>query len=234
MTIHIGATKGEVASTVLLPGDPLRAKYAAETFLEHPVLYNEVRGMLGYTGIYHGERVSIQGSGMGQPSLAIYMNELVRNYDVDRLIRIGSCGSIQPEVKVRDIILCMGATTHTTINKKKFGGMDFAPTASFPLLLKSWNTASRLGLPVHVGGVLSTDTFYADDPESWKLWAAFGVLALEMETSALYSLAAQFKVEALTVLTVSDSLVTGETTTSEERQSSFGDMIRIALEAAVS
>lgn len=230
MSTHIGAKEGQVAPTVLLPGDPLRARHFAETMLENVSCFNEVRGMLGYTGLYGDKRVSIMGSGMGIPSLSIYVNELVSEYHVKTLIRIGTCGAIQPYLKVGDIILAMASSTDSHINKLRFAGMDYAPTANFQLLLKAYETARARGISVYVGGILSSDTFYEDDPEWWRKWAAYGVLACEMETSGLYTLAAKFGVDALSILTVSDSLVTGESATAEQRERDFPLMAEIALE----
>lgn len=232
MSTHIGAKEGDIASTVLLPGDPLRAKYIAENFLTDAICYNEVRGMYGYTGIYKGKRVSIQGTGMGVPSISIYLNELIISYKAKNLIRIGSCGSMQPYIKIRDVILAMSASTDSHINKIRFNGMDYASTANFNLLKKAYDIALEKDITIKVGSVLTTDTFYHDDPNSWKHWANYGVLAVEMETAALYTLAAKFKVNALSILTVSDSLVTREETTSEERQKTFNQMVEIALELA--
>jgi len=232
MSIHIGAKENEIAQTVLLPGDPLRAKYIAENFLEDVKCYNEVRGMYGFTGHYKGKRVSVQGTGMGVPSLSIYVNELITSYNVKNLIRIGTCGSLQPDIELRDIVIAMSSSTDSAINKIRFNGMDYAPTASFKLLKKAYDKAMELGIQPKIGNILTTDTFYNDDPDSWKLWAKFGVLAVEMETAGLYTLAAKYNVDALTILTVSDSLVTGEATTAEERQKTFMDMVKIALEIA--
>ena len=230
MSVHIGAKQGEIASTVLLPGDPLRAKFIAETFLENPVCYNEVRGMYGFTGTYKGKRISVQGTGMGLPSISIYANELIESYGVKNLIRVGTCGSMQEDVKVRDVILAIGAATNSGINKMRFKGMDFAPTASFKLLKEAYDIAISKNINVKVGNVLSSDLFYNDDPEAWKLWAKYGVLAVEMEAAALYTLGAKYGVDTLTILTVSDSLVTGEETTAEERQTTFKKMMEVALE----
>lgn len=232
MSIHIGAKEGEIASTILLPGDPLRAKYIAENFLTDTICYNEVRGMYGYTGAYKGKRISVQGTGMGIPSVSIYLNELITGYKAKNLIRIGSCGSMQPDIKIRDVILAMSASTDSHINKIRFNGMDYAPTANFDLLKKAYDIALEKDIPIKVGSVLTTDTFYHDAPNSWKHWANYGVLAVEMETAALYTLAAKFKVNALSILTVSDSLVTREETTSEERQKTFNQMVEVALELA--
>lgn len=232
MSIHIGAKKGDIAETVLLPGDPLRAKYIAETYLKSAVCYNEVRGMYGFTGTYKGKRVSVQGTGMGVPSLSIYVNELIESFGVKNLLRIGTCGSMQNDVNIRDVILAMASSTDSAINKIRFHGMDYAPTASFKLLKRAYDIAKNKGINVKVGNILTSDTFYHDDTDSWKLWAKFGVLAVEMETTGLYTLAAKYHVNALTILTVSDSLVTGHATSSEERQKTFNDMIEIALETA--
>jgi purine-nucleoside phosphorylase len=227
---HIGAEPGQIAPTVLLPGDPLRARYIAESMLEDIFCYNEVRGMLGYTGRYKGKRVSVMGTGMGMPTLSIYVNELVSEYEVRTLIRVGTCGAFQPHLKVGDIVLPMTSSTDSSMNKLRFKGMDYAPVASFALLLKAYEVAKERGARVFVGGMFSGDSFYHDDPEWWKLWAAYGVLVCEMETNGLYTLAAKFKVDALSVLTVSDSLVTGETSTAEQREREFPLMAEIALE----
>lgn len=232
MSIHIGAKEGDIASTVLLPGDPLRAKYIAENFLTDTICYNQVRGMYGYTGTYKGKKISVQGTGMGIPSISIYLNELITSYKAKNLIRIGSCGSMQADIKIRDVVLAMSASTNSHINNIRFNGMDYAPTADFNLLKKAYDIALEKNISVKIGNVLTSDTFYQDDPNSWKHWANYGVLAVEMETAALYTLAAKFKVKALSILTVSDSLVTREETTSEERQKTFSQMVEVALELA--
>jgi len=201
VSIHISAKQGQIAPTVLLPGDPLRARHIAETMLEDVFCYNEVRGMLGFTGRYGDKCVSVMGSGMGMPTLSIYVNELVSEYDVKTLIRVGTCGALQPHLKVGDIVLPMSSSTNSHINKLRFRGMDYAPTASFHLLLKAYEAARERGVRVHVGGMFSSDTFYDDDPDWWKKWAEYGALVCEMETSGLYTLAAKFKVDALSVLT---------------------------------
>jgi purine-nucleoside phosphorylase len=230
LSTHIGANKGAIAKTVLLPGDPLRAKFVAENFLENVSCYNEIRGMYGYTGTYKGRPVSVQGSGMGMPSISIYVNELITEYGVENLIRIGTCGSLQADIHIKDVILAMSTSTDSNINKIRFNNMDYAPTANFELLQKAYKAAAKDNIPVKVGNVLSTDTFYGDDPDDWKLWAKFGVLAVEMEAAALYTLAAKYNVNALAILTVSDSLVTHEASSAEERQKTFLDMVNIALE----
>jgi len=230
MSIHIGAKQGQVAPTVLLPGDPLRARHIAETMLEDVSCFNEVRGMLGYTGRYDGKGVSVMGSGMGIPTMSIYVHELVAEYHVKTLIRVGTCGALQPDLKVGDIVLAMTASTDSNINRLRFQGMDYAPAASFHLLLKAYEAAMARKARVFVGSIYSADTFYYDDPEWWKMWAAYGALVCEMETNGLYTLAAKFQVDALSVLTVSDSLVTGETSTAEQRERDFPLMAKIALE----
>lgn len=232
MSVHINAKKGDIADTILLPGDPLRAKYIAETFLEDVTLYNEVRNMFGYTGTYKGKRISVQGTGMGVPSISIYTTELMNEYDVKKLIRVGTCGSIHKDVKVRDVILAQSASTDSNMNSIIFNNMHYAPTADFDLLLKAYNAGIEKGLNLRVGNVFTEDVFYNDHAEHEK-WAQYGVLALEMESSALYTLAAKFGAKALSILTVSDHLLTGEVTTAEERQTTFNDMIVVALEAAI-
>lgn len=230
MTPHLEAEVGDIAERILLPGDPLRARFIAETYLDDVVCYNQVRGMLGFTGTYQGKRVSVQGTGMGVPSISIYVQELLDVYGVKRAMRVGTCGSLQEHVGLRDVILAMSASTDSAINKLRFGGRDYAPTADGGLLLAAWEAARQRGLDVHAGSVLTSDTFYDDDPDAWRLWARFGVLAVEMETAALYTLAAMHGAQALSVLTVSDNLVRGEHTTPEERQISFNAMMELALE----
>lgn len=232
MSVHIGAKENEIAETVLLPGDPLRAKYIAETFLENAQCYNEVRNMFGFTGTYKGHRVSVQGTGMGVPSISIYINELMASYNVQNLIRVGTCGAIQKDVKVRDVILAMTASTDSQMNRLTFGGVDFAPTANFDLLKRAYDAGIEKGLNLKVGNVFTSDMFYNDNSELEK-WAKYQILAIEMETSALYTLAAKYDRKALSVLTVSDHILTGEETTAEERQSTFNEMIEVALEAAI-
>jgi purine-nucleoside phosphorylase len=232
VSIHIGAKQGQIAPTILLPGDPLRAKHIAENMLEDVILFNEVRGMLGYTGHYGGKRVSVMGTGMGMPSLSIYVNELISEYQVKTLIRVGTCGAFQPDLKIGDIVLAMTASTDSQMNKIRFKGMDYAPAASFELLLKAYQVAKERGIDVRVGGMLSGDTFYDDDPDWWKIWAEYGALVVEMETNALYTLAAKFEADALSILTVSDSLLTGEEATAQQREQGFTQMAEIALEIA--
>jgi purine-nucleoside phosphorylase len=232
LSIHIEAKQGEIADKILLPGDPLRAQYIAETFLEGATCYNRVRGMLGFTGTYKGHRISVQGTGMGVPSISIYVNELIQSYGVQTLIRVGTCGAIQKDVNVRDVILAMSASTDSNMNRLTFRGRDYAPTAHFDLLRTAYEVGAEKGLKLKVGNVFTADMFYNDQPD-WETWARYGVLAVEMETAALYTLAAKFGRKALSVLTVSDHILTGEETTAQERQTTFNDMIEVALETAI-
>jgi purine-nucleoside phosphorylase len=234
MSIHIAAKEGEIAEAILLPGDPLRAKFIAENFLEKAALYTSVRNILGYTGTWKGKRVSVQGTGMGIPSISIYVHELFRDYGVMRAIRVGTAGSIQEKVKVRDMVIAMSACTDSGANNIRFGGRNFAPTASFGLLRTAWEAATAKGWTPWVGSVVSSDMFYTEDPEEWKLWAKFGCLALEMECAELYTLAAKFDREALCIATISDSLINHEITSAEERQTAFTRMMEVALDTAVS
>lgn len=232
MTVHIGAEKGDFAETVLMPGDPYRAKWAAETFLSDVRLVNEVRGMLGFTGTWKGHRVSIQGSGMGMPSLSIYANELIRDFDAKTLIRIGSCGGMQPHVKVRDVIIAMTATSVSTPSRTIFKDVNYAPCADWTLLRNAVSAAEAQGVTPHVGGIYSSDTFYDERPDLNEQMVRHGVLGVEMEAAELYTLAARYGRRALAVLTVSDHLQTGEALPSSERERSFGEMVEIALAAA--
>ena len=232
-TPHIGANRGDVAETILLPGDPLRAKYIAETFLEDVVQYNNVRGMLGFTGTYKGKKISVQGTGMGVPSIGIYSHELITEFGVKNLIRIGTAGSYHEDVKIRDVVIAMSASTDSAINKLRFNGADYAPTASPKLLFKAYEVGKAKGLNVKAGNIFTSDTFYGEDPNAWKKWAEFGVLCVDMETAQLYTTAAKLGVNALTLLTISDSFITHEVTSAEERQTSFNDMIEVALETAI-
>lgn len=230
MSIHIGAEPGQIAPSILLPGDPMRAKFIADTMLEDAFCFNEVRGMLGFTGRYHGKRVSVMGTGMGIPSHTIYVHELLAEYGVKTLIRVGTCGALKPDLEVGDIVLAIAASTDSNVNRLRFGGMDYAPAASFQLLRKAYAAAVERGVIVHAGPILSSDTFYGDDPAWWKVWAEYGVLAVEMETSGLYTLAAKFGADALAMVTVTDGIVTGERATTEQRERGFPRMAEIALE----
>jgi purine-nucleoside phosphorylase len=233
MSIHIAAEKGQIAPRVLFPGDPLRARWIAETQLTDVTCYTEIRNMLGFTGTYKGERISVQGSGMGQPSASIYAHELFAEYDVQTLIRVGTCGALTEQVRVRDVIVAMSASTDSQMNRLRFHGIDYAPTADYRLLRAAVDSAEAAGLTVHVGPVFSGDLFYNDRPDLVARTAEYGVLGIEMEASALYTLAAKFGRRALGIMTVSDHLITKEETTAAERQSTFSDMVTIALDAAV-
>ncbi|MEX1526717.1 purine-nucleoside phosphorylase [Enterococcus sp. C45] len=233
MSVHIEAKEGEIADKILLPGDPLRAKYIAETFFEEPVCYNQVRGMLGFTGKYKGERISVQGTGMGMPSATIYAHELIQSYGVKKLIRVGTCGALSKDVHVRDLVLAQGAATSSSMIEKNFQAFHFPPISDFNLLLKAYEIAKEKGYTVHVGNVLSEDSFYKDDlTETFQL-AELGVLGVEMEAAALYYLGAKYHVQTLSLMTISDHLITGEETTAAERQSTFNEMIEVGLETAI-
>ena len=230
MSVHIEAERQAVAERVLLPGDPLRAKFVAENFLTDVVCYNKVRNMFGFTGLYKGVRVSVQGTGMGMPSRSIYANELFDFYNVQKAIRIGTAGALQKDVELRSVVLAMSACTDSAINVHRFSGLSFAPTASWELLKKAADAANALKQKVSIGTIFSSDIFY-DDAANWKLFAKYGALAVEMATAELYSLAAKYRREALAIFTISDSMVTGETTNSHEREQTFTQMMHIALDA---
>ena len=229
MSTHIEAKRGEIAESVLLPGDPMRAKWIAENFLDDAKCYNEVRGMLGFTGTFKGKPVSVQGTGMGIPSALIYCHELIKDYGVKNLIRVGSAGSYQKDINLRDIVIAMSASSTSGINNTRFVNCDYSPTADFDLLMKATHYAEKNNIQIKAGNVLSTDEFYEDSFENYKLWADFGVLCVEMEAAGIYTIAAKFKVKALAILTISDSLVTGEATSADDREMSFSKMIEIAL-----
>lgn len=232
MSIHNKAKKGDIADFILLPGDPQRAKYIAKNYLEDAVCYNEVRGMLGYTGFYNGKHISVQGTGMGMPSISIYVTELIEEYGVETLVRIGSCGSIQDNVEIMDLVLAMGASTDSGMNKIRFKGADFAPVANLELISKAWKTANEMKLKVHAGNVLSSDFFYNEtylgDP--FECWRTFGVLGVDMEAAALYTLAAKYRKKALAILTVTDHILKKQAVSPEQRQSSLNEMIELALQ----
>jgi purine-nucleoside phosphorylase len=229
MSTHINAKTNEIAGTVLMPGDPLRAKWIAETFLEKPFCYSNVRGMLGYTGEYKGHRISVQGSGMGVPSAMIYYHELIKDYGVKQIIRVGTAGSYQQDVKIRDVVLALSASTNSGFNNAVFNDVSFAPAASFNLIMKAALYARENNIPIRAGNVLTSDQYYEDDPMAYKKWANYGVLCVEMETAGLYTIAAKYNIEALAILTISDSLVTGEQCSFEERERTFEEMVQIAL-----
>jgi purine-nucleoside phosphorylase len=231
MSTHIGAKPGEIAPRVLMPGDPLRAKWIAETYLDDAKCYSTVRGMLGYTGRWSGVEVSVQGSGMGMPSASIYAHELINEYGVTALIRVGSCGALSTDLQLRDVIAASGSSTDSNMNRIRFDGLiDYAPVADFGLLRTSVEAAERRGIQMHVGPILAADAFYTDRPDLYDRLADYGVLAVEMESAALYTIAARFKARALTLLTVSDHIKTGERTTAEEREQTFSQMVEIALD----
>lgn len=230
MSVHLEAKPGDIAPIVLLPGDPLRAQFVAENFLEHAVCHNRVRNALGFTGHYKDVRVSVQSTGMGMPSAAIYMHELLVSYGARVVVRIGTCGAIRADLATRTVVLAQAASTDSAMFRTTFDGASYAATASFDLLLRAHEIAIERGAPVSVGAVLTSDTFYPSEGPWWDAWAKHGVLAAEMETAAVYTLAARHAARALSILTVSDNLVTGEQTTAEERQTGFGDMAALALE----
>ena len=230
MSTHIAAKPGEIAETILLPGDPLRAKWIAENLLEDAIQYSAVRNMFGYTGDYKGKRISVQGTGMGAPSIGIYAYELFAEYGVQSAIRVGTSGGLAP-TKLRDVVIAMAASTDSAINRRATNGLDFSPVADFGLLEKAVGAAREMGIDFHVGGVASGDLFY-DETDSLDQWKKLGVLALEMETSQLYTLAARFGRRALSILTVSDMMDGSAHTSSEERETGFRNMVEIALAAA--
>jgi purine-nucleoside phosphorylase len=234
MSTHIGAEPGDIAERVLMPGDPLRAKWIAETFLTDARCYSTVRNMLGFTGTYQGIPVSVQGSGMGMASCAIYTHELINDFGVKTLIRVGSCGALTDSLALRDVVAASGSSTDSAMNRIRFSGLvDYAPVADFGLLRAAVDAAAERGIELHVGPILASDTFYTDRPDLYDTLADYGVLAVEMESAALYTIAARFRARALTLLTVSDHLKTGEHTTAQEREQTFARMVEIALAAAI-
>ncbi len=230
-TPHISASEGAFAPSILLPGDPLRARYIAETFLDGAEEVTAVRNMLGFTGSYRGVPVSTMGTGMGMPSASIYLTELTRFYGVRRLVRVGSCGGISPDVKMREVILAIGAGTDSGTNRTRYNGWDYAPTANFDLLRAAVDSAVEMGVKTHIGNLHSSDLFYNQYQPSLEIWQRMGILAVEMETASLYAIAAEERAQALSIVTVSDHLVTGEECSSAERERTFDTMVRIALEA---
>lgn len=232
MSFHIGAKKSQIAKTVLLPGDPLRAKFMAENFLKNPKCYNNVRGMLGFTGTYKGKKVSIQGSGMGMGSASIYINELITGFGVKNVIRVGTCGAIQKNLKIGQVILATSASGDSGANRHYFEGLDYAATADFDLLLEAYNVAKKKKIKTLQGNIFSTNTFYDDNPNRWDKWIKHNVLAVEMESQILYTLAARLNARGLSILTVSDNIITGKASSSEDREKSYTDMMKIALELA--
>jgi len=230
-TPHINANNGDFAETVLMPGDPLRAKYIAEHFLEDARQVTGVRNMYGFTGTYNGKPVSIMGSGMGIPSMSIYARELIVSYGVKNLIRIGTCGGISQDIKIRDVIFAQGASTDSNVNRSRVRGHDFAAIADFTLLENGVNAARKLGINAKVGNVFTTDTFYQADGSFYEELDKLGVLAVDMETAGMYGVAAEYGAKAMALFTVSDHVITGEATPAEERQSTFNEMVKIALES---
>lgn len=233
MSRHLGAKKGEIADRVLLPGDPLRAKFVAENFLEEAYCYNEVRGMYGYTGLYKGVPVSVQGTGMGNPSMSIYATELIIDYDVKKLIRIGTCGAMQEEVNIRDIVLAQAVSSDSNLTEKIFYGCNYAPTADFSLLMKAFQQAQAKQVKVFVGNIYNSDEFYRETLDRLHKFMEFGVLAVEMESTSLYTLAAKYGVKALSILTVGSQLLTQEHLTHQESEQSFYEMVEIALNTVI-
>lgn len=230
-TPHINAIDGAFAETVLMPGDPLRAKYIAENFLDDAVQVTDVRNMLGFTGTYKGQRVSVMGSGMGIPSCSIYATELIREYGVKKIIRIGSCGAISDDINLRDVIIGLGASTDSKANRIRFSGHDFAAIADYDLLQKAVQSADTLGVNVKVGNIFSTDTFYTPEPEVFDVLEKYNILGVEMEAAGLYGVAAEEGAKAVCILTVSDHIRRGEKLSSDERQTSFNEMLTMALES---
>ncbi|KMJ44668.1 purine-nucleoside phosphorylase [Xenorhabdus khoisanae] len=230
-TPHINAEMGDFADVVLMPGDPLRAKYIAETFLEDARQVNNVRGMLGFTGTYKGRRISVMGHGMGIPSCSIYAKELITEFGVKKIIRIGSCGAVSEAVKIRDIVIGMGACTDSKVNRLRFKDHDFAAIADFDLVRNAVDAAKAKNINTRVGNIFSADLFYTPDPQMFDVMEKYGILGVEMEAAGIYGVAAEFGAKALAICTVSDHIRTGEQTTAEERQNTFNDMIEIALES---
>ena len=232
-TPHIEAQEGDFAKTVLMPGDPLRAKYIADNFLENVKCVTRVRNMFGYTGTYKGKPISVMGSGMGIPSVSIYATELYKDFGVESIIRIGSCGAVRDDIKVRDIVIGMAASTDSYVNRQRFHNVDFAACADFSLLKSVVDTAERLNQDIRVGNIFTADLFYTPQPEMFATMEKYGILAVEMEAAGLYGVAAEYGKKALTVLTVSDHIKTGEQTTADERETTFKDMMELTLESLI-
>jgi purine-nucleoside phosphorylase len=229
-SLHIGAQKGQIAESVLLPGDPLRAKFVAEKYLENSVCYSNTRGMLGFTGTYKGKKISIQGSGMGMGSCAIYTHELINFYDVKNIIRVGTCGSIQPGLGLGQVIAAMSASGDSDANFHTFEGMNYAATADYDLLMKAMQYASEHKMPITAGPVFSTNTFYDEKPNRWDIWQKHGIMGVDMESQILFTLAKRFSIKALSLLTVSDNIITGESSSQKDREQTYNNMMEIALE----
>lgn len=232
MSFHIAAKPGEIADTVLISGDPLRIKHMAELFLEDAFCFNEIRGMFGYTGFYKGKRVSMMGTGIGIPTTSLFIHELATNYNVKNIIRVGTIGAMQPDLAIGDLILAMSASNDSNVNRLYFNNLDFAPTANFDLLQKAHFAAAQHNFTTKVGSVFSTDMFYGEDENRWRKWMAHGILGVEMETSAVYTLAAKFNIKALSILSVSDNIVTGKSALPDVRETAFSNMFTVALQIA--
>ncbi len=233
MSTHINAKPGDFSDTVLMPGDPLRAKYIAETYLENPQQVTDVRNMLGFTGSYKGKRLSVMAHGMGIPSCSIYVHELLAEYDVKRIVRVGSCGTVHPDVKLRDVIIALGACTDSGVNRMRFGDYDYAAIASYGLLKRLVEVAEESTATIHVGNIFSADLFYTPKPEVFDLMEKYNVLGVEMEAASIFALAAEFNAQAAAICTVSDHIRTGEAMSAMDRQTTFDDMIKIALNAVI-
>ena len=232
-TKHMNADPGDFAPTVLMPGDPLRAEYIANTYFDDPRRVTDVRNMWGYTGTYKGTPVSVMAHGMGIPSASIYCQELIAEYGVKRVIRVGSCGTSHPDVKLRDIVIAMGASTDSSCNRMRFGGYDLAPLASFDLVEKAVRAARKQGVRYHVGNIFSADLFYTPDPDMFETMAKYNIYGIEMEAAGIFPIAAEFDVEALAICTVSDDIPSGAHLSSDERATTFDEMILVALETVV-
>ena len=232
-TPHINAEMGDFSDVVLMPGDPLRAKYIADNFLDNAVQVCDVRGMLGFTGFYKGRKISVMGHGMGIPSCSIYATELVKDFGVKTLIRVGSCGAVRDDINLRDVVIGVGACTDSKVNRMRFNDHDFAAIADFDSVLHAVNAAKSKGIPVKVGNLFSADLFYSAEPEFFHTMAKLGIVGVEMEAAGIYGVAAEYGVKAMTICTVSDHILKGEATTSLERQTTFNEMIEIALESVI-
>ena len=232
-TPHINAKRGDFADVVLMPGDPLRAKYIAETFLQEVREVNNVRGMLGFTGHYQGRKISVMGHGMGIPSCSIYVKELITDFDVKKIIRVGTCGAVRSDIKLRDVVIGMGACTDSNVNRIRFKGYDYAAIADFSLLCHAVAAAKAHAIPVRVGNLFSSDLFYTPDTQRFKVMERYGIVGVEMEAAGIYAVAAEFGARALAICTVSDHIATNQQTAHKERENTFSDMIVIALESVL-
>jgi len=232
MSFHIAAKPDEIAQTVLISGDPLRIKHMAETFLEDAFCFNEIRGMLGYTGFYKGKRVSMMGTGMGIPTTSLFIHELATTYGIKNLIRVGTMGAMVKELEIGHLVLAMSASSDSNVNRVTFNGLDYAPTANFELLHKAYVEAQKNEMPTTVGSIFSTDIFYGPDENRWDAWIQHGILGVEMETSAIYTLGAKHNIKALSILSVSDNIISGTSALPEIRETNFKDMFKVALEIA--